>query len=379
MENNITKDKTNYLFLHKLIKAIGDSMVKLFVPLIIYRASGNMGLVILYLCVHYFASGVLNILLRRFLQRQGVIAIFLSMVPIIAIQFVLTYCPVIWYICLIVGLLNAFNQVLYSVPINLLFAFTDKNTNVAKFEISTNVGKLIFILVSGFLLGNTLDNLVILAIASTVVYCLSIIPILFGYKLIKSSYGEITHKPFSIDKKLYRKYNLYHFCFGVYQSTLDIILPLYLYINNLSFESVAVVMALVEVGKILANILAKYIYSKGKPFVSVIIYCCLYVTAVVLILTIKSPVALYIISCVMGVSFPLVFVPLFKAFCSQIGIDNYQFRGMIYRDFYILTFRPVLYLPYLLYGNFLVQFCIGVACCGIMAYEAKGILDKKTT
>ncbi len=371
---NITKDRTNFLFLHKLLKAIGDSIVKVFIPLIVFRASNNMHFVILFCCVHYFLSGVLNILLRRILQRYGVVCIFLSMIPIISIQFVISFCPMVWYVVILLAVLNALNQVLYSVPVNLLFAFTDKSTNVAKFEIAANIGKLAFILISGFLLGDTLDNLIVLAIAGSTIYCLSIIPILFGYKMIRQAYGEIIAKPFEIDKKLYAKYNLLHFCFGVYQSTLDVILPIFLFINNLSFKSVVIVMALVEVGKILANILSKYIYGKGKPYISVLIYCALYLVSIILIMTIKSPVGLFIVSSIMGITFPLVFVPLFKTFCNQINKDNFQFRGMINRDFYILTFRPVLYLPYLLIPSFLVQFGIGLVSCGVLAWRAKDIL-----
>jgi hypothetical protein len=90
----------------------------------------------------------------------------------------------------------------------------------------------------------------------------------------------------------------------------------------------------------------------------------------------RSPLWLFIISSVMGVTFPLVFVPLFKTFCNQINQDNYQFRGMINRDFYILTFRPVLYIPYFLINSFLVQFGIGIAACSILAIKSKGIFDK---
>ena len=122
-KQSLIKDKTNFLFLHKLLKAVGDSIVKVFIPLIIFRACNNMYLVILFACLHYFLSGVLNIVLRRFLQRKGVIAIFLSIAPIIAIQFVLAFCPMVWYVVVLLAVLNALNQVLYSVPINLLFAF----------------------------------------------------------------------------------------------------------------------------------------------------------------------------------------------------------------------------------------------------------------
>ena len=44
------QNKTNLIFTHKMIKAFADSMIKVFMPLIIYKASNNMLFAIIYLC-----------------------------------------------------------------------------------------------------------------------------------------------------------------------------------------------------------------------------------------------------------------------------------------------------------------------------------------
>ncbi len=189
------KNRTNLIFCHKLIKAFADSMVKVFIPLIILKNTNNMYLVMLYLNVYYVFCCGLNVLLKKFLQKYGVVAMILHTAPIIALQFLLTL-SLNWWLILIVALLASLGQVLYSVPLNLLFAFTDKEVNVAKFQISTNVGKLIFILLSGYVLGSSYKNSVlILAIVGTVLYVGSVIPIMYGYNLIKFAYLNITANP----------------------------------------------------------------------------------------------------------------------------------------------------------------------------------------
>lgn len=361
------KNRTNLIFTHKLIKAFADSMVKAFVPLIILKNTNNMLLVMLYLNSYYLLCGVLNIVLKKFLQKYGVIAMALHIVPIIALQFILSAVNLVWWWCLIVALLGAFAQVLYSVPLNLLFAFTDREVNVAKFQISTNIGKLIFILFSGYVLGSALKNSVlILSIVGAVLYIASVVPILYGYNLLKQAYERFSHKPKQIDKNTYRIYNLFHATFSIFQSVLDVIVPIYLYINNLTFEAVAIVMALIELCKIGANLLAKLLVSKNKSFVSCLISAICFIIGCIVILVVKNAVVLYICSCLIAVSFPLLFVPMFSTFCKKITFDNYQFDGMSYRDVYILPSKCAMFLPYFAWNNLIGQFIVGMISCVTM-------------
>ena len=66
--------KTDLIFCHKLIKAFADSMVKAFVPLIILKESGSLMMAMFYCSVMYLFCGVLNLALKKFLQKYGIIA-----------------------------------------------------------------------------------------------------------------------------------------------------------------------------------------------------------------------------------------------------------------------------------------------------------------
>ena len=366
------KNKTNLIFTHKLIKAFADSMVKVFIPLIILKTSQSMFLVMLYLTFYYTFCGLLNLALKKFLQKYGVLCMILHAIPIIALQFVLTISST-WYMCIIVALLASFAQVLYSVPLNILFTFTDKNINVAKFQIATNVGKLIFILFSGYVLGSALNNsILLLAIIGSILYILSVLPIMYGYKMVKESFINISNKQINIDKKSYKTFNLYHMLFAVFQSVLDVIIPLYLYTNNLTFEAVAIVMALIEVCKITANLFAKFLTKKSLSLLSCTISLFCLFSGSLIMLFIKSPVVLYVCSCIIAISFPLLFVPMFAKFVEKIKKDNNEFDGMTYRDVYIFSIRNIIILPYFIFPNLIGQFTIGlISSVGVFFYSKK--------
>ena len=121
-------NRTNLIFTHKLITAFADSLVKVFIPLIILKGTGDMMLTMIYLCVYYILCAFFNVVLKKFLQKYGIVAIVLHAIPLIALQFVLTM-QIDIFVCLIVALLASLGQVLYSVPLNLLFTFTDKDVN----------------------------------------------------------------------------------------------------------------------------------------------------------------------------------------------------------------------------------------------------------
>ena len=371
-------NQTNLIFCHKLIKAFADSLVKAFIPLIILKNSGSMMLVMLYLTSYYALCCLLNVALKKFLQKYGIVAMILHTVPLIALQFLLTLSPN-WWLCLIVALLASLAQVLYSVPLNLLFAFTDKRINVAKFQISTNVGKLIFILLSGYIIGSEFKNsILILAVLGTLLYLSSIIPILYGYKLLKTSYEKLAAKKQpEYDRTSYKYFNIFHICFSLFQSVLDVIVPLYLYTENLTFEAVAIVMALIEVCKIGANLLAKQLIKRKHALASCMISVCCMTVGIIVMLTVKIPVVLYICSCIIAISFPLLFVPMFRTFVKKVTSDSNQFDGMSYRDVYIMLGKNIMYVPYFIFPSLITSFIVGLAATAGVGFCCTKIIKKQ--
>ena len=369
MKKSITQssyDKANLIFLHKLFKALADSTIKIFIPLFILKNTNEIGLSFLYLLTYSASTLLLMILMKKVIQKFGVICIILHASPIIITQFILSTISINIYVVLICGILAGITQTLYSIPLNLLFAFGDKSTNVAKFQVASNVGKLIFVLFSGFMISSSIENsFLYLSIIATVFYIASIIPILFGYNMLKNNYNDVSSYE-NLNHIHYPTYNIFHVSFSIFQSTMDNVFPLYLYMNNLSFEAVSTIIAMIELFKILANYTAKYLVSRSLQIVSTTISFVLFITSASLLIIIKTPVVLYILSCVISISFPLTFVPMFKMYCTKLASDNYIFNGMTDRDIYIFIGKFPLYSIYYIIPSMYSCFAIGIISTIIM-------------
>ncbi len=331
-------------------------------------------MVMVYINIYYLLCATLNVFLKKFLQKYGVIAIILHVIPIVALQFVITL-QMNYLVIVILALLASFAQILYSVPLNLLFSFTDKEVNVAKFQIATNIGKLIFTLIGGCVIGLGYKNsILILSIVGSILYIASAVPIFYGYSLIKTSYNDAIKIEHNVDKKEYGWFNFFHVCFSIFQSVLDILVPIYLFLNNLTFETVAIVVAIIELCKILANLLAKKLVKNGKIAVSVAISVSVFLIGTIFMLAIKIPVILFVCSSFIAVSFPLLFVPMFGCYCKKLKVDNYQFDGMSNRDVYIFIGKCLMYVTYFVLPNIYTLFVVGAIGGVMMAISSFKIL-----
>ncbi len=366
--------KNNLIFTHKVLKAIADSIIKIFIPLYILKQTNELWLALGYLAIYSTFVILGNLCFKKLIQKFGVVAIMLHFIPIIATEAILLFCELNIFTLLVCALLMSVSQSLYSVPLNLIFTFGDKDTNVAKFQIASNVGKLGFILISGFVLSSTISNsFLIMCIASVLFYVAGVVPLLFAYKLLKENYEKtIGTSQIKHADKTYKKFVWFHVSFGTFQACLDNCLPLYLFVNNLSFQAVTIIIAIIELCKIMANYLAKVLVKHNKQKLSCIISCSVFLVCVVCLLIFKIPALLYVFSCLCSISFPLTFVPMFKKYCNYLTETSNVFDGMIYRDVYIFSFRPLLYCSYIL--GFSLYACFGV---GIISMFAMFISEMK--
>ena len=374
-------DKSNHIFIHKFLKAIADSMINVFIPLYILKITNDLKLALGFLAMRCVFGALLILGLKKLLQKYGVICIILHCLPVIATQALLNFCVINWWIVFACAMLMALSQTLYSVPLNLLFALGDKNSNVTKFQIATNVGKLFFMLLSALLLSRIANSFLYLSIVSSVIYLSSNIPLGFGYRLLKLKSRQSWRKRKEGNKpKLPVWFHIYHLCFGSFQIVIEHIVPLFLFVNDLSFEAVALVIALVEMCKIGANYLAKLLINKKQQLTSCIISFCIFVSCVICLLVIKVPVVLYILTCCISVAFPFTFVPLFKIFCETTRKQGNTVHEMTMRDVYIFSSRPIIYVQYFIFSSMLPCFILGLGCAGLMfASQYKILQNNKNT
>ena len=358
--------KGNQIFIHKLLKSIADSIIIVFIPLYILKVTNDFRLSMAYLIIFSLFVLFFVFILKKIIQKYGVLAMIIHFIPIIITEYVLSFATInIGVIILSAGLMGL-SQALYSIPLNLVFTFGDKKNNVGLFMIATNIGKIVFTLVSGFLLSSEIKNsFLILSIASSIFYVVSIFPILFAYKELKDNYDN-TKSNNSEHVKLNPWFIVFHIAFGLFQPIMDNIVPLYLYINDLSFQSVTIFIVLVEFLKVLANMISQIAVRHNKSIYLICISFVLFFFSIIAIIFVKNNIALYILSTTASVSFPFTFVPMFGLYCNYLRKNNNVIQGITRRDFDIFSLRAPMYaLGYIGFG-LLPCLILGVAIVPIM-------------
>jgi MFS family permease len=249
---------------------------------------------------------------------------------------------------------------LYFIPLNIYFAKKDRTNNVAKFEVGSVIGKIAFVILNGYMLGSRLNNsLLIMCTFSTILFLISVIPLIIHFKEINKELKESKLKNlFEVNKNL-KKPNMFHLFFGLFSQALYAILPLYLFYSQLSVENVAYVVAITEVLKIATFYFANYLNAKNLNLINYLIGCFVILASSILIIVSNSAILLFIIGIILGITFPFVFVPAFGNYCKNINESNTISEGLILRDFYILLPRGIIFSIFFMIPSFPIMFYIG--------------------
>lgn len=361
----------NQIFIHRLLKAIADSIIMIFIPLYILKETNDINLSLLYLIVYSLFVIFFIYILKNFIEKFGILAIMLHFIPIIITEGILSFCSINIYIIILSALFMGIAQALYSVPLNLVFTFNDKKTNVGKFQIATNIGKLFFILLSGYILSSEIkSSFLILSISSSIFYILSSIPLIFSYKELINNYNNVKNiNPTNKKIKIEPMFILLHISFGLFQPIMDNLVPLFLYINNLSFQAVTIMIALIELIKIFINYISQFLVSRKKSLLCVILGSIIFFVSVLGMIFVRNNIALYILSTLSSISFPLTFVPMFRLYCSYLRKTQNIFSGITRRDIEIFSFRPSLYsLGFIGFGLY-PSLILGIVIVPVMLYS----------
>lgn len=359
-------------FFHKTFNGLADSLIKIFIPVLILKETGNLYYALLFMTIRPIFFVIFNILLKKFLSKHPSLSIILHIVPIIIIQFLIFFTTITLPMVFLLSVLMALFGVFYSVPFNLLFIFSDKKHNVSKMQIGTNVGRILFIIVAGFAINQgTFVYLFTLCIVASLIYILSVVPFVFNENLkeVNTSQGEQV-----LTKQQAKLLNITHLAFGSFQILMDEVLPVYLFVSGLTFTNIALLQVFIEIGRLLANLSANYLYKKNLSKFVILAFCFLYSASIISILFIKNIIAIYVLSTIIGVAFPMVFVPIFKKFCAIVNGKQDLITQVSNRDNCIFGSRPILIGSYFLGFTFIAPFFMGVVSAITLAINSNKLL-----
>lgn len=369
-------DVSKYLSIHSLLKSISSNFISLFVPLIILQQIGYR-FAMTYIVVLYFSLVISLMVLYRLIINKPMVAIGLHILFSITSYVLIAGFELNIFTIVLNAICSGISQALYTSPIFAIISSSDKKNDkmFSKYQIYSFVGTIVMILFNGLVLGaNKEFSVWLTSLVSLIIYLLSLIPILKIRKNIKIdnpltiSFKQLLHKT--------KEFNLFHTMFGLQHLIVSVVVPLYLYINDLSLESIAYIVALVNVAKILVTLLANYLYKKDRAFISIFLGGVSFVIASLLLVQSTNNIFIYCLTIVLNLSFPLFFVPN----CNQYGkkTKEFSYPAMVLRELLVHLFRPLLILPFVFVENLSILIYVSIVFTGILVVSGYSLFKRNS-
>ena len=374
----MTQRISNNIFLHRILKGIGDSILKVFIPLLIYKQTNNLMLCFMWAALNQAFAGVFYILLKNFIKKYPIIAVILHILPLLLGQFFiigeLTIIKIIILACL-----DGLSNILYFGGLNLVFGFMEKSPNAAKYESGEKIGKIICSLISVFILGNLKDSLLFVVIFATVLYIISILPLILKYKELQISIDFETKVGFKQAFSNSKWFYFYEISVNIVHSFMSTILPLFLYVKGLSFTLAGTVIGLQEALRIAGNYLGLLFIKIKKQLILIFACCSVILISICLAFLIPNKYLIYALTLLVGFAYQGQFVIMFSFFIKH-EKEKHQFQDSIfYRDIVAQFTRMATFSNYLIFAFFPVLFATGMFFSGFMAFSSYKCFKKYET
>lgn len=320
--------------IHRLIKSIADSIIKIFTPILIFQRTGDLLLCFIYFLISYSLASLLFFLGRKIIQKIPVVSVILSMFLIVGGNMLLLFNLNIWSIILI-SFIDALYSAMYYGAINMIFGLLDSNANTAKFEGGECIGKAIFTILSAYVLGEYQNSLIFVFLASIVLYVICVVPLCIKFKKIQEQVKTLPKQSPKIIFKDIKKFNIYHFIYGIINFSINSFLPLFLFVRGLSFTSTGFLMALQSICSFATGFLTNYTEKKKitKYFIS--LAALLMVPAFLIIMLVNQTIVCYICTFVLTLANNFVFIALYRRYVLDQTSKNFYHYSVFYRDVFL--------------------------------------------
>jgi len=370
-ENKINISKC--LSIHSLFKSISNTFISLFMPLVILNELGYK-VAIMYIMI-LSASIILGLaVFYKVITKNPVFAICIHIFFAIGSYLITAIFGIKLLSIIFNAICTGLGQSLYHSSIFSIISANKSKSGFSYYHIFSFVGSIFMILFNGYILNtNQAFSLLLTCLISLGLYIISIIPFLIIKGNLKTKDDEIVKLREGI--KLVKPFNVFHVSFGLQDLIVSLIIPLFLAINNLSLQTIAFVVAVVNIVKILMTIFANFMYKKEKSFWSVFIGSLIFAISCVILPNIKNQVFIYILSVLISISFPLFFISDCNIYAEK--TKEFSHKAMILREFCVHGFRPLVLLPFLFITNLSFMIYFGVVLAILLIVSCYYFTRKK--
>ena len=167
----------NSVYIHNFLNGIADSIVKVFVPVLILQYMGSLTWAIAYIAIYCFANLLLSVILNKLILKYNITSLIIHILFFLLTPILIAFCQFNIALIIVLAISGGFGQALYYTPVENLYTYSSNQPNMARYDAFCSLGYFIFSLASAFILSSTLNNsLLFVCISASLVYIASLIP-----------------------------------------------------------------------------------------------------------------------------------------------------------------------------------------------------------
>lgn len=327
----VSKIRTG-LYVHRFFNEIGDGLIKVFVPILIYQRTGLLSACVIWLASYYILQSLLNLTLRQWLVANPLWALWLRILPVILTQVLLISGRTDSW--LVVGLTcsTALSNVFYWVPLNFLMTASIEQGKagslVGWIRASSVIGKTIAPILGGWLVaGHGINSSVILA---TFMYGLSLLPLLSlrGLSFMPKAEEKTTSAP---SDSSFWTYLRAYFIAGIWDSA-EVFWALHIFVISATFIDAGLASGLLQLGVILANLVTGWLTDKKRWWIPALVTLGLYGLMWIIRPNLLEPWSIFAISILAGLMRPGFEIPVFTSYLSAAKKSSQLERWLAFRE-----------------------------------------------
>ncbi|WP_173275784.1 MFS transporter [Paenibacillus sp. NEAU-GSW1] len=381
------------LLIHRVMNELADSLLKVFIPIMIYKEMGSIGYAAAYLGGYYLLQSLLNMVLGRFMTAKPIVFILLRLLPVLGTQYLLLEGQgyvLLYGLIVTTALANAF----YWIPLNYLFAVSaGKSVGKAtgRFRAASVAGKIIGPGVSGIVL--SYFGVAAVSVVAVAFFVVSIAVLLFS--ILKNGQNgmsaavpekaatesvEVSAEPIKpLDWKsrlsALRVYIASSVLSG-FNDTADIFWSLYVFSVSAAFIDVGFVAVFIQVGVLCANLLIGKLTDIRKWLLPALLPLLAYAIIWSIRPYAMEPLSVFALSALGGFLAPFFTIPVFANFIKDSKGTNDLAGCLVAREVSIKGGGAVSIVGYLATGLIHVPFIFASVASLLLAVPLMQIFNR---
>jgi len=354
----------NAVYMHNVFNGIGDSIIKVFVPILILQQLGSVFFAILFVGLYCFVSLITEMVFKKPSFDNSILMLLLHIIPLILMPILIAFCPFTVTLSILLGILMGLQHGLYWTPIENLYTYSKSPINMARYDAFCVSGYLVFSLLSAFLLDSTINNsLLIVCISATLFYALSIMPL-----FVKRNDLLLINKNALVKQEKCPKTSFYklYIVFWAFAATVvpiyAIVIPVYMFANDCSIQLIGIAYAITYLLEIGIDYLCRLMRLKNQHILSVAIGVVIFIASIVVCQFFVNSIMLTIACIASELSYLFIYITMQGDFLMQIQQDNCTQDGIYWKNIASNVLRTVMILVYIFVPTFEFIFIFGCVC-----------------